>query len=247
MITKKQRKLKRHTTIRRLCHQALAATLITGSLMGTGLLGNKVVYGDMKSDAKKVLATLQKGNHKQELKKVLRTIGDDSLLLLWLLVSGDSNLDESNKSFDYLSIWNTGSRVGKVISPTEYFKQESKNTENRQAVYSEFKQRVEERSKKAKEATEALNQKAQLEATVKNINEELEKTREGFKVVSENSNKLEKQLMAEKIKTRTAEETAKQAKTDKEKAEAEAKKAKEEAKTAEGKVKQAETEKRNAE
>ncbi|HEK9113789.1 TPA: hypothetical protein SUB59_001666, partial [Streptococcus equi subsp. equi] len=50
MITKKQRKLKRHTTIRRLCHQALAATLITGSLMGTGLLGNKVVYGDMKSD-----------------------------------------------------------------------------------------------------------------------------------------------------------------------------------------------------
>ncbi|HEK9520339.1 TPA: cell surface protein, partial [Streptococcus equi subsp. equi] len=78
MITKKQRKLKRHTTIRRLCHQALAATLITGSLMGTGLLGNKVVYGDMKSDAKKVLATLQKGNHKQELKKVLRTIGDDS-------------------------------------------------------------------------------------------------------------------------------------------------------------------------
>lgn len=45
--------MKRQSNIRRLCHQALAATLITGSLIGTGLLGNKVVYGDMSADVKK--------------------------------------------------------------------------------------------------------------------------------------------------------------------------------------------------
>ncbi|MCD3512038.1 hypothetical protein KP775_11875 [Streptococcus equi subsp. equi] len=71
--------------------------------MGTGLLEIKSCMG-IEKRCQKGISNMQKGNHKQELKKVLRTIGDDSLLLLWLLVSGDSNLDESNKSFDYLSI-----------------------------------------------------------------------------------------------------------------------------------------------
>lgn len=46
--------MKRQSNIRRLCHQALAATLITGSLMGTGLLGNKVVYGSVSTDAERI-------------------------------------------------------------------------------------------------------------------------------------------------------------------------------------------------
>ncbi|MCD3512037.1 hypothetical protein KP775_11815 [Streptococcus equi subsp. equi] len=73
MITKNRETKKTHNN-QTPVSSSPSSYLITGSLMGTGLLGNKVVYGDMKSDAKKVLATLQKGNHKQELKKVLKLL-----------------------------------------------------------------------------------------------------------------------------------------------------------------------------
>ncbi|HEL1371675.1 TPA: cell surface protein, partial [Streptococcus equi subsp. zooepidemicus] len=97
MITKKQRKQKRHTTIRRLCHQALAATLITGSLMGTGLVGNKVVYGDVKKDADNIKKVLEenKGKLSEELKKVTDF---NTLLVLFSILSGDVSLSSSNLS-----------------------------------------------------------------------------------------------------------------------------------------------------
>ncbi|HEL1226424.1 TPA: cell surface protein, partial [Streptococcus equi subsp. zooepidemicus] len=75
MITKKQRKQKRHTTIRRLCHQALAATLITGSLMGTGLVGNKVVYGDVNSEIEKIKNVLkQESDNSSTLTETLKDL-----------------------------------------------------------------------------------------------------------------------------------------------------------------------------
>lgn len=89
--------MKRQSNIRRLCHQALAATLITGSLMGTGLLGNKVVYGSVSIDAdyiKKFLGTSDKN-----LEEALKNVTDPKTLFgLFAILSGDFGLDEESTS-----------------------------------------------------------------------------------------------------------------------------------------------------
>src|SRR3712207_2211595 len=83
--------MKRQSNIRRLCHQALAATLITGSLMGTGLLGNKVVYGDVSEDVNALRQTLS--NNRASLKDALHKVKDTNTLIgLLMIISSDTNI-----------------------------------------------------------------------------------------------------------------------------------------------------------
>lgn len=120
--------MKRQSNIRRLCHQALAATLITGSLMGTGLLGSKVVYGDMSADVKKIEQVLQSDSGK--LKTVLGQISDpNTLFALFAIISADVNIDPESFSF----ILN-----GPITPLLSYFNNPNKN-DNRKAVVNEIK------------------------------------------------------------------------------------------------------------
>ncbi|HEL1018519.1 TPA: cell surface protein, partial [Streptococcus equi subsp. zooepidemicus] len=227
--------MKRQSNIRRLCHQALAATLITGSLMGTGLLGSKVVYGDVSEDADSIQKTLTSGGKLEEsLKKVTNP---KTLFGLFAILTSDFNLD--NESSTLVST--------KLSALLNYFNtSKANNSPNRKAVIEEIKRRVlelekaQEAEKKAEEAlkTEKLERQS--------LNRELEGTRKALKLVIENSHKLEQQLATEQQKVQQvqdkakkaqeeasqAEETAQQAKSEKEKAENEAKNAREEANAA---------------
>ncbi|NBK48942.1 cell surface protein, partial [Streptococcus equi] len=221
--------MKRQSNIRRLCHQALAATLITGSLIGTGLLGNKVVYGDMSADVKKIEQVLQSDSGK--LKTVLGQISDpNTLFALFAIISADVNIDPESFSF----ILN-----GPITPLLSYFNNPNKN-DNRKAVVNEIKKRV-----SALEQAQKLETKAKIEKQI--AESELEKTRNAFKVTIENLHKLEGLLDTEKQKTRKVEEDYQQAKTDKEKAEADKRNAETKARTAEEEAKQATADKEKAE
>ncbi|HEL1097274.1 TPA: cell surface protein, partial [Streptococcus equi subsp. zooepidemicus] len=227
MITKKQRKQKRHTTIRRLCHQALAATLITGSLMGTGLLGNKVVYGDVGTDADNIKEALQQNN---KLKEALKKVSDPrTLLALFAVVSGDTSLDDESLQ---LVTTKLGAISGKFVFG-------SGNHSNRKILVAEIKERILALAEAKKEITET---KQELKTVAKDLeteklkngilSDELKGSREAHKLLSKAVNVLEEEIRKEQQKTKSAEETAQQATTEKEKAEKDAKTAQQESEQA---------------
>lgn len=151
MITKKQRKQKSHSSIRRLCHQTLAATLITGSLMGTGLLGNKVVYGDVEQDVEQIKKVVQLPNN-GGLKPVLERVSDlKTLFGLFAIISADINLDSESAKLV------TSGPLATIIN---YFN-DKRQSNNRKAVIEEIKKRV-----SALEEAQKLETKAKAEKQI---------------------------------------------------------------------------------
>ncbi|HEL0131707.1 TPA: cell surface protein, partial [Streptococcus equi subsp. zooepidemicus] len=228
MITKKQRKQKRHTTIRRLCHQALAATLITGSLMGTGLVRNKVVYGDVGTDADNIEKVLKENSGKlsEELKKVT---DPKTLFGLFAILSGDFGLDTESSTL-------VTTKLSALLS---YFNVGVKNNSNRKVLIEEIKSRILALAEAKKEITET---KQELKTVAKDLeteklkngilSDELKGSREAHKLLSKAVNVLEEEIRKEQQKTKSAEETAQQATTEKEKAEKDAKTAQQESEQA---------------
>ncbi|HEL0791884.1 TPA: cell surface protein, partial [Streptococcus equi subsp. zooepidemicus] len=233
--------MKRQSNIRRLCHQALAATLITGSLMGTGLLGNKVVYGDVSSDADSIKKVLTSG---ENLKESLQKVTDPKTLFgLFAILSGDFGLDNES---DNLVI----TTLSDLVSD---FSKSGNNSNNRKAVIEEIKRRVLslESAKKNEQIAkkEAEKNKKDLETEkLQNgiLSRDLNASREAHRVLSKLFDDLEEKFAKAKIDKKQAEEQAKKAITAKEKAEKDVKTAQQESEQAKKAADQAETDKKKA-
>lgn len=193
MITKKQRKQKSHSSIRRLCHQTLAATLITGSLMGTGLLGNKVVYGDVEQDVEQIKKVVQLPNN-GGLKPVLERVSDlKTLFGLFAIISADINLDSESAKLV------TSGPLATIIN---YFN-DKRQSNNRKAVIEEIKKRVlslesaKKNEQTAKKETEQTKQ--ELNTTKEQLNRSIKSAAEAAEKAKQEIEKGKKALETEKL------------------------------------------------
>ncbi|HEL1243466.1 TPA: cell surface protein, partial [Streptococcus equi subsp. zooepidemicus] len=218
--------MKRQSNIRRLCHQALAATLITGSLMGTGLLGNKVVYGN--DDIDKINQALN-GGRTYSLESVLEHLEDPEILLgLFAIISQNTDLDPKGSSSVFTSF-------GELIEKFNVRKSGNINLNlgNQKAVVNEIRRRI------------LVLEKEKLQNGI--LTHELNASREAHKEVSKLLNELGEKFHKATVEKKQAEKDAQQAKAEKEKAEKDAKTAQQESEQAKKAANQAETEKKKAE
>lgn len=213
--------MKRQSNIRRLCHQALAATLITGSLMGTGLLGNKVVYGNVGEDVNTLRQTLS--NSGASLKDALHKIKDTNTPIgLLMIISSDADI----------SVPGVQALSGPLATLVSNFNKNDLNKENRNAVLIEIQYRLKLLKQATTENGELKYNLEKEKLEKQTLNRELVKSREAHRTVSEISNELEKKLKRAIVDKKQAEEQAKKATAAKEKAEKDTKTAQQESEQA---------------